>query len=106
MKTVVFGAHGFVGSAVSQEMILAGHEVLDGLSPETGERVDLVNAKVVEQYSSITKPEIVINCAGIVSGSEEDFENNVNFTRNILNGIKEAGINVKRVIIRFGRRIR
>ena len=97
MKVAVFGANGFIGRAVTHEMRGAGHDVVEGTDSITGESVDLLNQDAVTAYLHDTKPEVIINCAGVVAGG--DFENNVRFTKDILNGVKQADIDVKRVIV-------
>lgn len=96
MKVAIFGADGFIGSAVTHEIESSGHTVLRGRDSD-GNLVDLLNQDAVKNYLNDTKPEVIINCAGVVGGG--DFENNVHFTENILTGVKLAKIAVNRVII-------
>jgi GDP-4-dehydro-6-deoxy-D-mannose reductase len=99
MKVVVFGANGFIGGAVSEELSKSGHEVYNGTLLESSEQIDLLDPRALEKYISQTKPDTIVNCAGVVSGEPEDFEKNVQFTHNILQSIHDSGIKVKRVVV-------
>lgn len=99
MRVVVFGANGFIGGAVAAELSQSGHQIYNGISPETGELVDLLDANAVQKYISETRPDSIINCAGIVSGEPTDFEKNVQFTHNILEAVHNSGTTIKRVVV-------
>lgn len=97
MKVAVFGADGFIGGAVAHEVASSGHEVLKGRDTDNN-LVDLLNEEAVKKYLQDNKPEVIINCAGVVDPSG-DFSDNVRFTRNIIIGASFAKLALKGIII-------
>lgn len=100
MKVLVFGADGFIGRNVCDELE-SGHDVVrasrDGKLGDKNIQVDLLDQNSIYDALKNTRPEVIINCAGVV-GSNLDTDLNVKFTKNILDQTVKVG-GVKRVII-------
>jgi len=62
-KIIVLGGHGFVGTAVTNQLKKMNHEVFP-LSRSDG--LDLLDLKSTEKYFSDIQPNIIINCAAHV----------------------------------------
>ena len=99
-KILIFGANGFVGRNVSSEL-KKDYEVFEATrsEPENDHQVqvDLLAEASIRLAMQQTQPDVVINCAGIISAGPE-VEQNVDFTRNILNQAVEID-SIKKVII-------
>lgn len=100
-KVVVFGAGGFIGSHVAQELAASGHEVVgtrrsgdDSAMPS----VDLMDGQAVGQFLEDARPDIIINCAGIVR-NDQSAEANVGFSRNILSQVIDKGLQPRRIVV-------
>lgn len=83
MRILIFGSQGFLGQAVTKELEEYGHEVVRGVAGTSGKRINLLNLAAVEACVQASRPEVIINCAGIVAPGE-DFDDNVRFTENII----------------------
>jgi GDP-4-dehydro-6-deoxy-D-mannose reductase len=97
MRIVLFGSGGFLGSAVCRELLKAGNELFDGLSPVDGARVNLLDQQEIEEYLELCQPEVIISCAGVVGGGE--YSQNIVFTRNIIEASAATKLKLRRVII-------
>ncbi len=97
MRVIIFGSDGFIGSAVTREFKVAGYEIHDGLDISKN-RVDLLSMAETTQYISDVKPDVIINCAGVV-GPEADFRDNGRITKNILVAVVENKLKPKAIII-------
>ena len=99
MKILVFGADGFIGSAICRcladgnEVIRATHQASRG---DIG--VDLLNSRDVKRTIVDVAPQVIINCAGIVENSEKA-KLNIEMTRNILEAAAESKTIFKRIIV-------
>ncbi len=93
MKIFVAGARGFIGRNVSDILESQGNEVYRGTRPmeDSMTGIDLLNQKDIEQKFSEMQPDVIINCAGVVS-KEGDFEDNVRMSRNLLNATAAIGL--------------
>ena len=102
MKILVLGADGFVGRAVVQVLAL-DHTVYCGVRDKTDTKkrlynVDLLNQKSIESALTTIKPEVVVNCAGVVENSEKALQN-VTFTTNLLQALVAVGQTQTKVIV-------
>ncbi len=101
MRTLLIGAGGFIGSAVREaleqdyEVYAACKEALHGPNSLS---VDLTNPESILQAIERSKPDYIVNCAGIVENSDKA-SLNVVFTRNLLDAVLVSGVDVKKVII-------
>lgn len=101
MKIIIFGADGFIGRNVFS-LLSKNHEVIkavrniDRLS-DNSIAVDLSSADSVFKVIDEIKPEVIINCAGVVGGGANTDLNFI-FTKNILEQSSRVG-GVKKVII-------
>ena len=105
MKTLVTGACGFVGSAVTIQLLKAGHEVRVLLRPES-DRCNLAQLMVevavgdLRDVSSLTKA--LVGCGTLfhvaadyrlwVPSPREMYESNVNGTKNLMLAAAAAGV--------------
>lgn len=100
MKILVFGSDGFIGRNVCKELD-KGHNVIRAVRGNVASsdtvQVDLLNQDSIGIALKKVCPDIIINCAGVVDASM-DVEQNVQFTKNILEQAARTG-GVKRVII-------
>lgn len=100
MKILVFGADGFIGRNVCDELEKA-HEVIrvvrDASLGAKAAVADLLVPNDVKSVINKYRPEVVINCAGVVGGGA-DVDQNVQFTKNILEQVCAVG-GVDKVII-------
>jgi GDP-4-dehydro-6-deoxy-D-mannose reductase len=102
MKILVVGSSGFLGRNVV-EGLRRDHDVYSGVRTIRSDqdrqvKIDLGNKGSVRAALVEVRPEIVVNCAGIVDPTG-DFSQNILFTRNILESIVEESIGVKKIII-------
>lgn len=100
MKILVFGADGFIGRNVCDELEKA-HEIIRVVREVSLDAkavaADLLVPNDIKYVINKYRPEVVINCAGVVGGGA-DVEQNVQFTKNILEQASAVG-GVKKVII-------
>lgn len=99
MKALVLGASGFIGRQVCQ-VLAASHEVAKAsLSPRAGyTTIDLLDPEAVKKTLDKIRPQIIINCAGIVENSPKA-EQNVDFTKNLLDSVTSLNLETHRIII-------
>lgn len=99
MKIFVAGGNGFLGSHVS-EYLEQSHEVYRGT--RGGERggiaLDLLDRSDVERVMADLRPDVIINCAGVV-GVNANFDNNREISKNLLEAAVSARIGLKRFIM-------
>lgn len=100
MRILVFGADGFIGSNVCDELEKT-HEVTrvvrDAFLDAKTAAADLLVPNDIRAILEKYRPEVVVNCAGVVGGGA-DVEQNVQFTKNILEQASAIG-GVKKVMI-------
>lgn len=100
MKVFVIGASGFVGRNVAK--VLKQDSTLEVITAGRGESedefVDLLDRTSIDNILKKYKPEVVINCAGIVVNTENAFKN-VEFCKNIFESIVAVGTPYPKVII-------
>lgn len=101
MKVALFGASGFIGSAL-YDTLRDGHEVFRVGRLEVGEgndyKADLLEEKEIEEVLTEISPDIVINAAGIVDTSQDTSQNGI-FTKNILKALHGGSIKPKLVVL-------
>lgn len=101
MNVLVFGSNGFVGRNVCNELE-SNHTVIKAsrrtaAQDEHNVKVDLLDQHSIGEALRKVRPEVIINCAGIVDANM-DLEQNIQFTRNILEQATQID-EVKKVII-------
>jgi len=102
MRVLVIGADGFMGRNVV-EALSDNHEVYKALRlvTDTNPRsfsVELGSKDSIRDALIRSRPQAIINCAGIVTNTSEA-RKNVEFTRNILSTVIEQGKPYPKVII-------
>lgn len=102
MRVLVCGADGFLGNTVAS-VLERDHEVYFGVrenpdEPQKRVLIDLGNKSNVQSVLSRIRPEVIVNCAGIVDPAG-DVSQNVAFTRNILESVEEESVDVKKIIL-------
>jgi GDP-4-dehydro-6-deoxy-D-mannose reductase len=101
MKVLVFGSDGFIGRNVCLALE-DNHEVVKAVqyaADRDGNRVqvDLIDQTSISDALNKVKPEVIVNCAGIV-GTGNDTDLNIQFTKNILEQVAQTS-GIKEVII-------
>lgn len=100
-KILIIGSNGFVGSHVKRALT-SDYEVFGANkkpSKDSHEKfINLLDKKSIADVLWQVRPEIIINCAGIVENSELANQNPI-FTLNLLKEIAASGLKVKKVII-------
>lgn len=101
MKILVFGADGFIGRSVC-DGLSSKHDVVRASRRTSDQGVgsvyaDLLIRSSIHEAIRQTRPDTIINCAGVVD-ARTDVSHNVTFTENILNEAAAIG-GVNRVII-------
>ncbi|MBP6041403.1 NAD(P)-dependent oxidoreductase [Candidatus Saccharibacteria bacterium] len=91
MRIVIFGGSGFIGSRLVAEMSM------DGKDEVFSEKIDLLDQASIRQYIELKQPTLIINCAGITSGSTVG--NNQVFSINILKAVASLGVNPRIIIL-------
>jgi len=99
MKIFVAGGNGFVGSHVS-EYLEGTNEVYRGTRVGEGEGIplDLLDKEDVERVIADVRPDVIINCAGVV-GVDGNLDSNKEISKNLLEAAVSAGISLKRFIM-------
>ncbi len=95
MKILLTGSSGMVGRNIIEHSSASKHEILSPTSKE----LDLLDAKRVQDYININKPNMVIHAAGIVGGIQANMAQPVRFLvdnmqmgLNILMASKDCGV--------------
>lgn len=96
MKVIVTGANGFIGDAVTKELVATGHDVIacvrsKALPHAAAVRVYCgeMSGPAFQQYLRDEKPDYVVHCAGAASvgasiaSPGQDYASNVVLTRNL-----------------------
>jgi nucleoside-diphosphate-sugar epimerase len=96
MRILVFGASGFVGRNVVA-VLGQDHDVFKAGQNEPI-KADLTKPSTIEDVLNQTKPEVIINCAGVVDKTG-DTELNAVFTKNILDSVIKTGLKPSRIIV-------
>ncbi|CAI1564454.1 GDP-mannose 4,6-dehydratase [Serratia proteamaculans] len=107
MKVLVTGGNGFTGKYVVSTFEGAGYQVLIGgcCAPLSINEVvfDVLDKKSLLEALSIHKPEGIIHLAGSAFVGEGEasvfYRNNTIGTINLLEAVKESGIDLKKIII-------
>jgi nucleoside-diphosphate-sugar epimerase len=99
MSVFILGANGFVGRSVAEELRSSYETILVSNTPGA----DFIQLDATDFDSTVsvlkeTKPEYIVNCAGIVQNTEAAAAN-VDITMNLLKSVVAANITVKRFII-------
>lgn len=101
MRIALFGASGFIGSAV-YDVLRNDHEVFRVGRFEVGKdnefKANLLDSKAIEIALTEIKPEVVINAAGIVDTAQDTTQNKV-FTKNILEALHTSDIKPRLVLV-------
>lgn len=99
MKVLVFGANGFFGSYATRALA-EKHEVVTASRNPVGVQytVNLNSLEDIRGVIEAERPEVIVNCAGIVENSEKA-QLNVTFTSNIFEAAKQADLLPKRFIV-------
>lgn len=101
MRVFVAGGEGFIGRNVSEVLESQGHEVYRSSRSAKGEHiigVDLLDSEQVGHSIETTKPDVIINCAGVVGGNG-NFEDNVSISKNLIEAAAAAGLGLKRFVV-------
>lgn len=101
MKILLFGARGFIGSAL-REVLAEQHEVFTATTGDVHEKnevkADLLDVAVITRTLLDTRPDVVINCAGVVENTDRAAFN-VTFTRNLLDAVIASKLTMKKILI-------
>ncbi|MFZ2126037.1 MAG: NAD(P)-dependent oxidoreductase [Candidatus Microsaccharimonas sp.] len=87
MRVLIFGADGFIGRHVVEELSNISDLYTTTRRIENVDQrvlyVDLSNDQSVGEAIRVSNPDVIINCAGVI-GNNADFQDNVLFTKHIL----------------------
>ncbi len=102
MKVIIFGATGFLGSALATSLA-QDHEVVTTTRKIDEVKglvhyVDLLDITSIRAVLDNTKPEVVISCAGVVDTTQDVTLNKI-YTENILNAVVEGEHQLRRIVI-------
>lgn len=105
MNVLVIGADGFIGRHVYNELI-GDHIVTAGINPNRNlgvkftkfAELDLLKVEDIKRVLSDQRPEVIVNCAGVVDPGV-DSTGNLVLTKNILESAHGYANTVRRVIL-------
>lgn len=102
MKILVVGSEGFLGRNVAQELE-RHHEVFRGVRVGADKQsrrveIDLGSKDSVRAVLRDVRPEVIVNCAGIVDPSADVSQNQL-FTKHILESVVEESVKVEKVVL-------
>jgi nucleoside-diphosphate-sugar epimerase len=102
LKVLVFGSTGFWGRNVVAVLVAAGHDVFEANRTTEGKdgtyQVDLLQPVTIGNVLDQVRPDVIINCAGVVDASQS-FDNNRIFTTNILDQISAKKMKPRRIVV-------
>lgn len=101
MKVFIAGGDGFIGRNVSETFASQGYDVVKTSRRNKGDSfvsLDLLNAIQVGRCLGEIRPEVIINCAGVVD-KKNDFEDNVRMSKNLLESAAVAGLHIHRFVM-------
>lgn len=101
MKTLIFGANGFVGAEVSRRFKLVS-EVIQATRAGDDESiaVDMFDIDAVKNAIHTYSPDLIINCAGVLSVNDNaDLRINSRIVTNILDGVSEYTPSTRVILI-------
>lgn len=100
MKVIVIGANGFVGRNVARE--LRGDDSLKVIAAGRGDTVDIVidllDKESISRALTSIKPDVIVNCAGVVANDETAYQNGV-FCKNIFETVVAINQPYPKIII-------
>jgi len=101
MKILIVGSSGFIGRKV-REVLSASHDVYaaDRSGTDQGDNyfINLEDVASITKVIGAVKPEVIINCAGVVDSTARVELNGV-FTKNLLQAAVDSGLVFKRIVI-------
>lgn len=97
MKILVLGADGFIGRNVAQ-LLVGEHEVIRATRTAHNYNVDLTNRETIAAVLTKVKPQVIVNCAGVVENGEKAALN-IAFTTNLLEQALASNLPFKKIII-------
>jgi GDP-4-dehydro-6-deoxy-D-mannose reductase len=102
VKILVLGADGFIGTEVSA-VLAKDNDVYEGVYSSAEKREDTIRLDLLDKATVLAaifkvKPQIIINCAGVVENSKKA-ELNIEFTRNLLESAVSSGLKFTKIII-------
>ena len=101
MKTLVIGAEGFIGRTVCRVMSHDGDVTVGARTPEhssgRSQYVDLLQPSSIAAALAKVRPDVVINCAGILTAAGSP--TNTAMTGNLLQEVLKSGMDVRSVVI-------
>jgi GDP-L-fucose synthase len=101
MKLLVLGSTGMVGSNLMDCLQEDSIESLEILSPSSSE-LNLLEHKNVEKYFQNNRPDIVVNCAGLVGGIQKNIRNQASFLyQNTLIGLNLGDVSKNSGVSKF-----
>ncbi|NBX97784.1 NAD(P)-dependent oxidoreductase [bacterium] len=99
MKIAVFGSSGFVGREVVKLLRSeTEHTIIEAIDSLSKSKINLLDINAIDAFLSEHKPDIIVNCAGVVDNSDIA-KNNPVFTTNLIHAVVNSGLAVKRIII-------
>lgn len=101
VKTLVIGAEGFIGRTVCRLLGPDGEVTVGARAPEHGARgsqyVDLLQPSSIAAALAKVRPDVVINCAGVVTGAGSP--TNTAMTGNLLQAVLKSGIDIRNIVL-------